>query len=217
MYLLHIHIYIYIFKVSAENRLGHLWIPFSVATSLRDTAVACGAVLPPFWSYGHHQQVAIIAGEPSWRRNLRRKRSRARNWLGSLREPTAGARRRKSIRQKLGCLQLHHSWDEKVFPAVVRKVIAMSWWCQTCNIQNSNRVQECRSCGQHWTQTWTASKRKQRKRSRSQSAKKMEKNKNKDKEKKSKDQGNLSVFPESVPWIATTPQSRLPNPKPEVM
>eukprot|EP00438_Fugacium_kawagutii_P032845 Skav224537 [mRNA] locus=scaffold388:790655:798229:+ [translate_table: standard] len=118
-------------------------------------------------------------------------------------------------------LRGHHSWHAPNLPRVVRQVI-MGWHCGQCNIPNQAQAEFCSTCGQHWGAVW------QRREKRSVSkpkSKKDSRKERKEKDKPAKDKGTeksapseenngWQVFPTSVPWVTTTPQARLPNPKP---
>ena len=77
----------------------------------------------------------------------------------------------------------------------------MTWFCRECQVQNAQKFDYCRTCQQHWSAVWTQPV---KRRSRSKSAKK------KEKEPQDKvDEDQWKVFPEKVPWIPTTPSTRL--------
>ena len=76
-------------------------------------------------------------------------------------------------------------------------------------IQNSDKLQECRQCGQKWNRVWEPPKR--RARSTSKAKAKIEKAKEKSKEEPIEEE--LTMFSERVPWIASTPKTRLPATK----
>lgn len=97
----------------------------------------------------------------------------------------------------------------------------MTWFCQQCRCNNSEALDHCRLCQQHWETVWSAPKR--RRSASKHRGKNPETKKNppgektKDKEKKSKAQesdvfnGQLTIFSEALPWVTSTPQSRLPR------
>eukprot|EP00438_Fugacium_kawagutii_P012497 Skav200179 [mRNA] locus=scaffold1159:325378:326424:- [translate_table: standard] len=89
----------------------------------------------------------------------------------------------------------------------------MTWFCQSCQKPNAHQSETCHTCGKHWTQVWQG-----RKKSRSQNRPKKDKKQTKDaKDKKSKEQEvgadeDWTLFSAKVPWIASTPHSRLQQP-----
>ena len=83
----------------------------------------------------------------------------------------------------------------------------MTWYCQVCAVQNPDHTEFCRQCSQHWRQTWKPPKRKQRSKSRNKGPKEKEKGPRP----KENEEEDLQIFPGKVPWIASTPQSRLPK------
>ena len=141
-----------------------------------------------------------VGKEPAWHRLLRRKRQRARTVVRLGAHTTLGKRRRRSIRVALAWLQSHHSWDHSAVPWPIRKKIAMTWYCQVCQVQNGQKYDTCRGCKAHWSQVWSAPV-KRRSRSKSAKAKKKE-------TAKSQDAEQWQVFPDRVPWIPSTPATR---------
>lgn len=89
----------------------------------------------------------------------------------------------------------------------------MTWFCQSCQKNNSDLLATCKGCQRPWKEVWVPPRRR-----RSQSA--WRRNGNQPKEKKEKPakapktaQEPLADFPfkDDLPWVATTPQSRLAN------
>lgn len=91
------------------------------------------------------------------------------------------------------------------------------WWCQPCNHSNAADAQYCSHCEKHWTQVWAG-----KRRSRSKKGKEAQpKEKKQDKPSKPsvaaepEESNPWKVFPESVPWIPTTPHARLVTQEPD--
>ena len=88
----------------------------------------------------------------------------------------------------------------------------MSWWCRPCSVQNSNREELCRSRGMHWSQLWAPGKQSRRSQSRKKKDKKDKASDKKEGQKKGEEDKTMAVFPSRVPWMTSTPQSRIPAP-----
>eukprot|EP00438_Fugacium_kawagutii_P003585 Skav221593 [mRNA] locus=scaffold1698:289440:290564:+ [translate_table: standard] len=96
----------------------------------------------------------------------------------------------------------------------------MTWQCGKCQLPNADTAEHCRSCKLHWSQIWHQSRRK-RHGSQSRPRKEKEKGEKRDKkvpassskggtkDKENKEQEPWHIFPSRVPWVATTPQSRV--------
>eukprot|EP00438_Fugacium_kawagutii_P003319 Skav229333 [mRNA] locus=scaffold2917:106078:107118:- [translate_table: standard] len=91
----------------------------------------------------------------------------------------------------------------------------MTWHCGPCNVGNSDNAQQCRKCQMHWSKVWVQSKRKtSRSRPKSRSKKeKKERSVKAPKEDKESMPEQLSIFPQKVPWIVSTPHSRITTDK----
>lgn len=81
----------------------------------------------------------------------------------------------------------------------------MTWYCQACKIQNSQKHDACRGCQEHWSRVWKEPV-KRRSRSKSKGAKQQEQQTQKDKVSE-----EWQVFPTRVPWIPSTPATRHVN------
>ena len=77
----------------------------------------------------------------------------------------------------------------------------MTWFCRDCEVQNSQTLQSCRQCKQHWSKVWQP-----KRKSRSKSRKYKE-----DEKEKAQTQEEVSIFPSKVPWIQTTPSRSMTN------
>eukprot|EP00438_Fugacium_kawagutii_P008181 Skav214675 [mRNA] locus=scaffold923:540234:541367:- [translate_table: standard] len=99
----------------------------------------------------------------------------------------------------------------------------MTWQRGPCQLPNSDTAEHCRNCQKHWRHVWHQSKRRRNgshSRPRQEVADKSDK-KDKTTKKdpvnpsktpiKEKEQDAWQVFPTRVPWVATTPQSRIPR------
>eukprot|EP00438_Fugacium_kawagutii_P022545 Skav206055 [mRNA] locus=scaffold587:320020:321123:- [translate_table: standard] len=98
----------------------------------------------------------------------------------------------------------------------------MTWSCNSCSHQNAANQDHCGGCRKHWAKVWTngRSRRPSRHRPNSQNRPRKDAEKKEGKPKKeapaptsSKDVEPWSVIPTNVPWIPTTPQSRIPMPR----
>eukprot|EP00435_Cladocopium_sp_Y103_P026462 s237_g6.t1 len=79
----------------------------------------------------------------------------------------------------------------------------MTWYCQQCRVNNSERQVYCQKCQSHWSAVWVQPKRRSRSKSRA-------KNRYQGADQKS-DQAEVqdwSIFPRDAPWIPTTPAAR---------
>eukprot|EP00438_Fugacium_kawagutii_P022433 Skav232860 [mRNA] locus=scaffold2451:155034:156092:- [translate_table: standard] len=81
------------------------------------------------------------------------------------------------------------------------------WWCHPCQFENPAESEFCTQCQCHWKNVWA-----RKRRSRSQKVKKEPKDKTPKPLPTQEDEMTpWAIMPEKVPWIATTPQTRLQN------
>eukprot|EP00438_Fugacium_kawagutii_P027790 Skav220645 [mRNA] locus=scaffold112:662698:664366:+ [translate_table: standard] len=163
---------------------------------------------------------SLVNLEPSWHRRKRQVRQRLRAWLRIASGLTIGKRRRRRIRIVVGRLQAHHAWHPLDLPRALRRAVIMGWQCKECNTQNAHNAESCHICKKHWTEAWQG-RRQNRPKSRSQNRPKKAK-KDKSEEKQSKTAAEMkgksaaeewSIFPSQVPWVTSTPSTRVVNVK----
>ena len=75
----------------------------------------------------------------------------------------------------------------------------MTWFCRSCEVQNSQHLDKCRQCRAHWSEVWEPPKRKVRSRSKSRKYNKAEATGEQEQ------QATWQVFQEKVPWVQSTP------------
>eukprot|EP00435_Cladocopium_sp_Y103_P049789 s1486_g15.t1 len=80
----------------------------------------------------------------------------------------------------------------------------MTWHCQACRVNNSDRQDRCNRCNEHWSKVWVQPK----KRSRSKSQSKAQ-YKGQGEQGDQKEAEDWSIFPRTVPWVPTTPSARM--------
>ena len=181
----------------------HLTRLSAVASGAAARAWLCGASFVHSALPGHFSGFVREAVEPAWHRRLRRKRQASRARIKQWARSTLGKRVRRRVRVAVGFLQAHHTWNPLELPHPIRKCLQMTWYCQTCQVQNTQKLEYCKVCQQHWSRVWTAPT-KRRSRSKSSSAKK------KEKEAQAGQQADQwRVFPEKAPWIPSTPMTRV--------
>lgn len=169
--------------------------------------------------------------EHSWHRRLRKGRQTARTVLQLLAKRHLGRRARKTARAALSVVLQHHAGNLADWAPRLQLLWKMtSWWCTQCNSNTPSQEEYCRKCGNHWTMVWKPSKKKEKKESRdkrSQSRSAQKKGSQPSKEAPPRlvatdgqypsqpsqpavPQSLLDwkVFPDSVPWIPSTPVSR---------
>lgn len=95
----------------------------------------------------------------------------------------------------------------------------MAWQCHPCGVSNAADAEHCQKCRVHWTQVWSRPRRSGSRQTPRQKKEKKQKDKDNNKEKEKDNHKEPEVpagmaewqlFPSKVPWINTTPQSRLP-------
>lgn len=92
----------------------------------------------------------------------------------------------------------------------------MGWHCHACDRSNPAHEEYCATCQEHWGAVWV----KRAQRSGSRTKPKKDKKEKKEKEKTGKEsevnneETDWQIFPANVPWVMTTPKSRLSLPKP---
>ena len=111
-----------------------------------------------------------------------------------------GSKRR--LKRALAVLGTHHSFNVLELPTSVQRCLEMTWYCHTCQINNGPRNDHCKSCYAHWTEVWQMPKRRSRSKSRKGQPKLPT-------EEKTEEKNSLLVFPEKVPWVASTPTTRI--------
>lgn len=141
--------------------------------------------------------------EPAWHRNLRKRRQRARAFIAEFRwSPLVRASKQK-LRRAIGVLGRHHTYNFLELPASIQSYSDMTWYCQTCKINNGPQYTYCKQCQAHWSEVWHASKRRSRSKSqRRQQQRAVAKETTDQKE-------TMAVFPDKVPWVVSTPMSRI--------
>eukprot|EP00435_Cladocopium_sp_Y103_P046608 s478_g13.t1 len=143
------------------------------------------------------------ATEPGWHRLLRKRRQRARAWLRKAVATPFGRKRIRRVKQVLAFLKGHHTWNTQELHPSLQEVLEMTWYCQECQLQNSQRLEFCRGCQKHWGQTWKPPKKTSRSKSR-QKAQKAQTDPDRKVEKNDGDQ-QWNLFPSQVPWVISTP------------
>lgn len=87
----------------------------------------------------------------------------------------------------------------------------MTWYCRPCGKNNPPSTSKCKGCHRPWEEVWEAPKRR-RSASAWRSGKDSEKKEKKEKDKKDKESGKAMTseiqFPDDLPWVASTPQTR---------
>eukprot|EP00435_Cladocopium_sp_Y103_P053760 s192_g17.t1 len=82
----------------------------------------------------------------------------------------------------------------------------MTWYCQSCQVNNGPKLTYCRECQAHWSLVWQAPKR----RSRSKSVRKGQSKKTDTATEAAEgDAVSWTIFPEKAPWIPSTPSTRV--------
>eukprot|EP00438_Fugacium_kawagutii_P016197 Skav224047 [mRNA] locus=scaffold534:28174:29184:- [translate_table: standard] len=84
----------------------------------------------------------------------------------------------------------------------------MSWHCSHCNLSNSPQADTCRKCHKGWQEVWIPRK----DRSKSRQRRPKEKREKPSKGAPSTPKQPLDIFSEKLPWVSSTPQSRLVQP-----
>ena len=155
-----------------------------------------------------------LRGEPAWHRNLRKRCKRARDWVKQRSTGVIGKRKLKKIRTAVAFLSSHHSFRFQDLPFQNPTCNQhMTWYCRNCQQNNPEKVDRCRSCAKHWSEVWTKPA---KRRSRSKSARGATSYKGANNKGQQEEQVDWSLFPEKVPWIPTTPSTRIVR-KPEMM
>lgn len=195
------------------------------SSSLRSStfrfAWAFGASLSSALDNSKHFPVAKDKKEPLWHRKLRRSRQLARSTLNFLSTQRIGKKRKQRIARLVPILRQHHSWHFHSLPLPTRQLLKrMTWSCQKCRCNNSEALEHCRQCQGHWEAVWSAPKRRRSasqkyrgKKAETTDPKNSEKTKDKTPQPKETDvfRGQLTIFSEALPWVTSTPQSRLPR------
>ena len=103
-------------------------------------------------------------------------------------------------------LHSHHSFNPADLPLEVQQLSTMTWHCQACKVNNTPKMTYCRSCQAHWSAVWTAPRRSRSKSSKKQKATASE---YKAAEQVNQESDTWAVFSDKLPWIPTTPASRV--------
>lgn len=148
--------------------------------------------------------------EPQWHRSLRRRRQRARNRLLRVQSSAWGPGTKRRARGAWTILYKHHSFSSTELPIKAQRLGVMTWHCHTCKVNNPPKVAHCRSCMAHWSTVWFASKR-----SRSKSNKRKVKDLS-EQDSKATEDNSWTIFPDKLPWVPSTPASRVNSRKAEV-
>eukprot|EP00438_Fugacium_kawagutii_P003463 Skav217394 [mRNA] locus=scaffold532:473685:474857:- [translate_table: standard] len=92
----------------------------------------------------------------------------------------------------------------------------MTWQCKECQQQNADTQDYCQDCKQHWSKVWHQSRGRRNSRHRQQSQPRSKKEKKEAKPSKEpsessapKEDNSWHIFPTKVPWVCSTPQSRM--------
>ena len=141
--------------------------------------------------------------EPTWHRKQRRERNKARATLKKhCKLPSALGARRKA-KWAIGVLRHHHTWNADEYKSWINDLaLAMDWQCSKCQIRVSIQKEVCPKCKEHWSKVW----KKPRSRPRSESNRR--KSVEGSEEVKDPDT-ELALFANKVPWVATTPRTRV--------
>lgn len=157
--------------------------------------------------------------EPGWHRALRAKRKRARTFINKVSKVALGKRAIRRTRRTLALLRGHHSWNRADIPKSIRWIApkhTMTWHCKFCNIPNSDTAEACKQCKSHWSQAWKQGRKREGSRTNSRPRPNKPKPAGKTKEKTQEspqEEPEWSVFAAKVPWLPSTPQTRLSLPK----
>eukprot|EP00438_Fugacium_kawagutii_P006270 Skav222657 [mRNA] locus=scaffold997:249908:252591:+ [translate_table: standard] len=128
-----------------------------------------------------------------------------------------GRRARRSVRAALSVILRHHAGNLLEQPPSVQAVWRMTWFCSSCRKNNPDHAETCMHCHAPWHQVWKPSKKKAReRRSHSQQPKApsakdptpAESDPAKKPAKSSTPSMDWNVFPETAPWIPSTPTTR---------
>lgn len=91
----------------------------------------------------------------------------------------------------------------------------MTWQCKDCSTQNPNGSDKCKTCQKHWKQVWHQGKVRQGSRPRPSRPRSKDRREKENADRRvtktplPQEDEPWQVFPAKVPWIATTPQSRI--------
>eukprot|EP00435_Cladocopium_sp_Y103_P043208 s764_g12.t1 len=135
-------------------------------------------------------------------RRLRAKRQRCRDDIRIAALKPLGKRIRQTLRRKIRFLANHHSFQVTQIPFSIRSVLNMTWHCQACRVNNSDRQDRCNRCNEHWSKVWVQPKKRSRSKSQSKAQYKGQGEQGDQKE-------DWSIFPRTVPWVPTTPSARM--------
>eukprot|EP00438_Fugacium_kawagutii_P034921 Skav206382 [mRNA] locus=scaffold834:447983:449059:- [translate_table: standard] len=86
----------------------------------------------------------------------------------------------------------------------------MTWHCQPCGTPNPPAQEHCSVCGQHWSKVWAKPKRRSGSRNRPKGRKEKVEKEPKESKQNAPTFAEGMLFSEKVPWINTTPQTRVP-------
>eukprot|EP00438_Fugacium_kawagutii_P032045 Skav217861 [mRNA] locus=scaffold5889:125136:126458:+ [translate_table: standard] len=110
----------------------------------------------------------------------------------------------------LARLQSHHSWCWTEVPHPREIVKNMTWFCRPCGAQNAQHLTYCKSCKKPWEEVWAPSRRRSKSAwGRRAKEKKETKDKSASKEKEKGPSMTAELFADDLPWVTTTPQSRV--------
>lgn len=141
--------------------------------------------------------------ESTWHRKKRRDRSKARTTLKKYHTLPSAPGARHRAKWAIGVLRHHHTWNADEYKSWIRNLAyTMDWQCSKCHIKVAIQKETCPKCKEHWSKVW----KKNRSRPRSQS----NKSKGVDRPEEAKDPATeLALFANKVPWVATTPRTRM--------
>lgn len=133
--------------------------------------------------------------------------------LRTFRSGQPGKRYKKRISEAIATLRWHHSWNPRDYTSSLPHLRNMTWHCKECQIPNQDKADKCKKCSQHWSKCWLQGRVRRNSRQRPSSQPKQPKER-KDKKTDSdslqeKGEESWHLFPSKVPWIATSPQTRV--------
>eukprot|EP00438_Fugacium_kawagutii_P011288 Skav202838 [mRNA] locus=scaffold746:109495:111729:+ [translate_table: standard] len=149
--------------------------------------------------------------EPAWHRRARSQRRTSRCFLRSLLVRRIGKGLRFRLLAHLARLQSHHSWCWTEIPQPIREIVKnMTWFCRPCGAQNAQHLTHCKSCKKPWEEVWAPPRRRSKSAwNRRTKEKKESKDKSAPREKEKGPSMTADLFPDDLPWVTTTPQSRV--------
>eukprot|EP00438_Fugacium_kawagutii_P028839 Skav229823 [mRNA] locus=scaffold2672:85924:87229:- [translate_table: standard] len=129
----------------------------------------------------------------------------------------APPRKRLAVRiaKALSTLRGHHSWHRNNYAALQVHRPAMTWACKDCPVQNPDTSETCKGCQRHWSKVWHRGKSRRPSRPRQQPPKHRKEKEDTQNQKpevpatKHVTQGPWQLFADKMPWVPSTPQTRV--------